>query len=202
MRNYRVLILNAAYYPHNIVPWQKAFDYIFEDKGYVVEEYEKNISTVSSTFKIPSVVVLKNYSEFMTKNTLHWSKPGVITRDKHMCAYCGEVFARKQLTVDHIIPKSRFNPKSAANTWMNTISSCFSCNSRKKQNRTPEEAGMHLLFQPYEPKYTYEYFAEWNTCEVDITWLPYIPKPKNTIEVHFDGQVDKEKVKFGRKVIR
>ena len=200
MRNYRVLVLNAAYYPNNIVNWKDAFNLIFDDKAYVVESYDKTIRTVSDEFKIPAVIVLRKHTSH--KNHVKWSKRGVLVSDNYTCAYCGEKINKKKPTIDHIIPKTRFKNKSDANTWMNCVTSCFDCNSRKKQNRTPEEANMPLLYQPHEPKYTYEYFADWNESEADILWLQYLPKKKEQMIVKFDGSSVVGDVTFGRKSIR
>jgi 5-methylcytosine-specific restriction endonuclease McrA len=65
-------------------------------------------------------------------------------RDRHVCAYCGDIFHWRQLTIDHVLPKSR----GGKNTWTNTVSACKPCNLRKG-NKTPEEAKMHLLYVPY-----------------------------------------------------
>ena len=67
-------------------------------------------------------------------------------RDRHTCAYCGGRFQAKNLEMEHIYPKSRGGPLS----WMNLVSACNPCNGRKK-NRTPDEAGMPLLYAPYVP---------------------------------------------------
>ena len=58
-------------------------------------------------------------------------------------SYCGQ---KKNLTIDHIIPKSR----GGQNTWENLVTCCSPCN-RLKSNRTPEEAKMVLRVKPYEP---------------------------------------------------
>jgi 5-methylcytosine-specific restriction endonuclease McrA len=55
--------------------------------------------------------------------------------------YCGSV---KQLTLDHVIPKSR----GGKNTWNNLVTCCFTCNL-KKGNKTPDEAKMVMRTQPY-----------------------------------------------------
>lgn len=73
-------------------------------------------------------------------------------RDHHMCAYCGDTFSTKDLTRDHVKPKSR----GGDNSWMNLVTACTSCNNRK-DNKTPEEAKMELLYLPYIPC-TYERF--------------------------------------------
>jgi 5-methylcytosine-specific restriction endonuclease McrA len=67
-------------------------------------------------------------------------------RDRHLCAYCGGVFSSTRLTRDHITPFSR----GGRDTWMNVVTACRSCNERKS-DRTPEQAGMELLYAPYVP---------------------------------------------------
>jgi 5-methylcytosine-specific restriction endonuclease McrA len=74
------------------------------------------------------------------------SRETLFRRDHHMCAYCGETFAPKNLGCDHVIPKSR----KGAYSWANLVTACKSCNSRKA-DRTPEEARMPLLYLPYKP---------------------------------------------------
>lgn len=67
-------------------------------------------------------------------------------RDRHTCAYCGQVFRDDDLTMDHVLPQSRKGPS----TWMNLVAACRGCNHRKA-DRTPEEARMPLLYLPYVP---------------------------------------------------
>ena len=67
-------------------------------------------------------------------------------RDKYLCAYCGNTFTKSKLTRDHIMPTSR----GGENTWMNVVACCSPCN-KKKDNKTPEEAHMQLLYVPYVP---------------------------------------------------
>lgn len=76
----------------------------------------------------------------------HVSKSGVRKRDGNLCAYC----LGPALTVDHILPQSR----GGKDTWENLVASCTKCNG-KKASKTPEEAGMPLLFQPTVPTRIY-----------------------------------------------
>ena len=62
--------------------------------------------------------------------------------------YCGRVFDRKDLNLDHVTPRDRGGPT----TWENIVCSCVECNTRKA-NRTPSEAGMHLIRKPKRPKW-------------------------------------------------
>ena len=70
----------------------------------------------------------------------------LFARDRHVCAYCGGLFALDDLTREHIRPTSR----GGEDLWMNVITACRACNGRKG-SRTPEEARMPLLYLPYVP---------------------------------------------------
>ena len=67
----------------------------------------------------------------------------IYKRDNHECVYCG---SKKDLTLDHVIPKS----KGGSNEWTNLVTSCFKCNL-KKGNKTPEEAKMVMKYKPFAP---------------------------------------------------
>lgn len=73
-------------------------------------------------------------------------------RDNYMCLYCGAQFAPKQLTRDHILPRSR----GGKDNWTNVASACQRCNHAKGA-KTPEEASMPLLAVPFKPN-VYERF--------------------------------------------
>lgn len=67
-------------------------------------------------------------------------------RDRHLCAYCGRAFTASALEREHVLPYSR----GGRDTWTNVVAACRPCNQRKA-DRTPEEAGMPLLYVPYVP---------------------------------------------------
>ncbi len=74
------------------------------------------------------------------------TNPKLFARDRQMCAYCGDIFPHDELTREHIQPTSR----GGADTWMNCITACRSCNSRKG-NRTLGELGWSMHYTPYVP---------------------------------------------------
>jgi len=76
----------------------------------------------------------------------------VLKRDNHSCQYCG---ARKHLTLDHVVPKS----KGGSHTWDNVVTACNSCNSRKG-DRTPHQARMKLRTTPKAPMHPAVAFAD------------------------------------------
>lgn len=94
----------------------------------------------------PLVLRLVRYvkTAFRYARTPAWSKRGVLRRDGHQCAFCGEPAE----TVDHLVPQSR----GGRNTWLNTVAACGRCNHRKAA-RTAAEAGLQLRRAPYVPRW-------------------------------------------------
>lgn len=99
--------------------------------------------TVSSIISVTGPVFGK---KFYDRESVFAERIILYGRDRHLCAYCGEQYKDHQLTIDHVLPRSR----GGKNTWVNTVSACKPCNVRKA-DRTPEEARMHLLYVPYVP---------------------------------------------------
>lgn len=137
-----ILLLNADYTPLNTVNLKRATKMIYKNKVEVVSVDESK-EIYAKTF-LPTVIRLVRYVTMPYKKIM-LSRENIFKRDNGICVYCGTT---KHLTVDHIIPKSR----GGQNSWENLITSCFGCNNRK-DNRTPQEAGMKLMFKPYKPNY-------------------------------------------------
>lgn len=114
-----------------------------------MEKYSGVLHTPRFQIVIPQVIYL-HISEVKVKGLLKvkYSRKNVFHRDDNTCQYCGTEFPKKDLTVDHIIPRSR----GGKNSFTNIVAACRDCNSRKG-NKTPEEAGMNLLKNPASPKW-------------------------------------------------
>jgi 5-methylcytosine-specific restriction endonuclease McrA len=96
-----------------------------------------------------------------------FTKARLLRRDRHTCAYCGQVFGESQLQCEHILPQSR----GGGWTWMNLVAACAGCNGRKGA-RTPEEAGMPLLYLPYVPTRHEAFLLEGRRIRADVhQWL-------------------------------
>ena len=95
------------------------------------------------------------------------SRRKLFRRDRHTCAYCGSVFAERDLQCEHIVPESR----GGAWSWMNLVAACAMCNGRKAA-RTPEEARMPLLYLPYVPSRFESFLLEGRHIRADVhEWL-------------------------------
>ena len=94
---------------------------------------------------VPEVIVLKTY-DGRGERAVVFSRRNLFKRDHYTCQYCGAQPGPEELTVDHVLPRS----KGGYSTWENCVLACVSCNARKA-NRTPEQAGMRLLRAPSRP---------------------------------------------------
>jgi 5-methylcytosine-specific restriction endonuclease McrA len=138
-----VIVLNASYEPLHTVSIPHAIRMLVREVAVVEEAHgERTIGP----FPLPRVLRLVRYVVTHWRyaaGRMKYSKHGVLRRDKFRCAYCGQPNAN---TMDHVIPRSR----GGGTDWMNAVAAHASCNERKG-NRTPEEAGMPLLWQPWIP---------------------------------------------------
>jgi 5-methylcytosine-specific restriction endonuclease McrA len=135
-----VVVLNASYEPLHQVSFKHAVRMLFREVAVVEEALD---GRMIGPHPWPKVVRLVRYvvTSWMHRPAIY-GRTSVLRRDRFRCAYCG----RPGHTLDHVLPISR----GGTSTWLNTVTACGSCNGRKA-NRTPEEAGMRLLFEPWVP---------------------------------------------------
>jgi 5-methylcytosine-specific restriction endonuclease McrA len=136
----KVLVLNASNEPLNLCDWHRAVRLICKGKAEIVE---RNGRLLAPGFPMPRVIRLRSYV-YRPFKALAPNRENVIHRDRRTCQYCGR--KKKGLTLDHVLPRSR----GGRDTWTNLVAACHACNERK-DDRTPEEAGMPLLSVPYKP---------------------------------------------------
>ena len=167
-----VLVLNRFYVAIHVVNVRRAFGLLcrelaevihVEDGQYANYDFEswREISELRSQFKtpdddwvrsvnfviqVPRVVRLLYYDR-LPKQTIRFNRRNIFARDTNRCQYCGKKFPTSELSLDHVIPRSRGGETS----WENVVCSCVKCNVRKG-GRTPHEANMHLIKVPVKPK--------------------------------------------------
>ena len=140
------LKLDSSYRPIEVIDAIEALVMCIIGKAVPVEIYEKKINSPSKSFNLPAVIVLKTIVKFRI-NSIACNRLNVIWRDGHQCQYCTKIFPESELTIDHVIPKSR----GGLNTWENLATACKKCN-QKKGSRTVKESGMIPLNKPVRPK--------------------------------------------------
>jgi len=105
------------------------------------------IRSVSFQLQVPRVIRLLRYDR-VPKHSLRFNRRNLFARDQHQCQYCGRHAPLTQLSLDHVIPRSR----GGQTTWENIVCCCLTCNTRKG-GRTPKEARMRLLTKPKKPRF-------------------------------------------------
>lgn len=138
-----VLVLNYDYTPLNITTVRRGFVLVTKGKAEIVKSSDENpIVAGYKTFVRPVIIRLLKYISHFRKS-IRPNRNRIYKRDGNQCVYCGST---KNLTLDHILPKSR----GGSNSWTNLVTSCQKCNL-KKANKTPEEARMPLKHEPFIP---------------------------------------------------
>jgi 5-methylcytosine-specific restriction endonuclease McrA len=161
--NDSVLVTNKHYVAVNVAAARDIFGRLFNNDCTVVYgEFENAdfnqwkamsadytgsdvVHTVRYKLRVPSVIRLLRF-ERLPHREVRFTRDSLFDRDKNCCQYCGKRFRTRDLNIDHVQPKSR----GGKTEWENLVCSCEPCNT-KKADRTPAEAGMHLIRQPKKP---------------------------------------------------
>jgi len=170
-----VLVLNSGFIPIRTISNRESICLLYQNKAYTVIETDKIMRSPSLTFKVPSVISLIGYSAF-PKKKVGFSKLNVIYRDDMICQYCGKKFNMNDLTVDHIIPRSRWaiekrTSKRNWTNWLNCVCACKYCNNAKG-NSLLYELKWKLVRQPFEPEYLPHIVVSFDQAERK-GWLPF-----------------------------
>lgn len=137
-----VLVLNASYEPINICAARRALVLVLKGVASAEEISASQVHSSRRTVRVPSVIRLLEYRR-IPHQTRALSRKNILMRDRYTCQYCMKVMPAGELTLDHVIPRSR----AGESAWENLVACCHQCNNRKG-SRTPDEAGMKLARQP------------------------------------------------------
>ena len=172
--NSSVLVLNKYYMAIQVTSARRAFSLLIKDFAEVVsledesystynftswvelskvkESFPEGLSgwewvkTVSFDIRVPKIIRLLFYDK-LPRQTVKFNRKNLFARDENRCQYCGKRFSTSQLSLDHVIPRSR----GGTSNWHNIVCCCHKCNVRKG-GRSPEEAGLKLIKRPVKPK--------------------------------------------------
>ena len=167
----RVLLLNQTYEPLGTVSVARAVIMTFKDTV-TVEEFdsERVLRSARAEFRVPSVIRRRTYINIRRRQEASGMKRmRIYMRDKFRCQYCGEKKAAGELTLDHILPRSR----GGDNSPVNIVTACVPCNNRKG-NRTPAEARMPLLTSQSALRVKLERVVLCHYAEARAEWRKYL----------------------------
>ena len=177
------LVLNRNWQPIGVTPVARSMTLVWNENARVVDpvdfqlyswvdwaalrprDGEMFIQAPSFRLRVPEVIVLTHYDRVPT-TSVTFSRRNIYKRDRFTCQYCGKQPGSEELTLDHVIPRSR----GGTSTWENCVLACVDCNARKA-DRTPAEARMPLHKEPSRPTWRPHYACR----EIRIaSWAQFI----------------------------
>ncbi|HEU4932763.1 MAG TPA: HNH endonuclease [Pyrinomonadaceae bacterium] len=181
----RVLLLNQTYEPLGTVSVARAVIMTFKNTVYVEElDGDRVLHSARESFPVPSVIRRRTYINVRRRREASGMKRlRIYMRDKFRCQYCGEKKPVGELTLDHILPRSR----GGDNSPVNIVTACVPCNNRKS-DRTPAEARMPLLTSQTALRVKLERVVLCHYAEARAEWRKYL-----FMDVHDDRDI-REKV--------
>jgi 5-methylcytosine-specific restriction endonuclease McrA len=191
-----VLVLNRVWQPISVASAINAFALIIKGSACIIdpETYQEynlmswaDVSKAKEAFAeavirtprlhlvVPEVIRLTGYSG-QGERTVVFSRRNIFKRDRYTCQYCSGQPGPKELTIDHLVPKSR----GGKSEWTNCLLACLACNA-KKANRTPAEAKMLLRKIPKKPSWTA--LAHIPLSQRRMSWSAFLSKAFWEIEL-------------------
>ena len=137
-----VLVLNATYEPINVTAVRRAVVMVLKGVATTEEENGSFVHSARVAIRMPSVIRLTEFRR-IPYQTRALSRKNVLLRDRYTCQFCGRVLPAHELTLDHVIPRSR----SGHTDWDNLVACCHACNNLKGDH-LPEEVGLKLRRPP------------------------------------------------------
>jgi 5-methylcytosine-specific restriction endonuclease McrA len=126
------LVLTPDYTPMTFLPlstisWQTSVRLMYLDRVTPIHYYEDwFVKGASASYQIPAVVVTREWFKGR-KQGMRFSRGNLYIRDLYTCQFCGESFTAKDLTIDHVNPRS----KGGKTSWTNCATACKDCNAKK-----------------------------------------------------------------------
>lgn len=171
--NASVLVLNRQYQAVRVITARHAFVLLFREVAEVIDieqgqfnsydfalwcelsrmrmecrdPHDDWVKAVNFDILVPRVIRLIRFDR-QHAVAIRLNRRNLFARDNHRCQYCGQVLPANQLSLDHVMPRSRGGETS----WENVVASCVKCNT-KKGGRTPQEARMKLAAVPARPSH-------------------------------------------------
>ncbi len=162
-----MLVLNATYEPINVCTVRRATVLLLKQKAELVEQGQWKLRSEHTALPRPVVIRLVTYVKVpRDTHRRKITRRAVFARDGWACQYCG---ARSNLTVDHVIPRS----KGGTSEWDNIVASCAPCN-RRKGDLLPAQANMVPRRAPRAPHP--QVFIHVASPTIPTAWEQWLPE--------------------------
>ena len=200
--NSSVLVLNRHYMAVRVVTARRAFVLLYREAAEVIDieegqfcnhdfeswcelsqmrgedrqHHEDWVRAVHFDIQVPRIVRLIRFDRHVS-SSLRLNRRNLFARDNHCCQYCGQNLPPSQLSLDHVVPRSKGGPT----TWENVVASCVKCNT-KKGGRTPVEARMTLRTKPRKPSHNPMLTVKLDNPKYE-SWKTFLPKSNWVMDV-------------------
>ena len=178
------LLLNNAWQPITVITARAAFQHIYKKR---VTSLDKNMTPFHSLATWNELADYYSDQPYMTSPNAAWPIPTIVIvtskffrRPKKAklslyelakicdfkCQYCFEKFALKELSKDHVKPRS----KNGEDVHDNIVLSCIKCNRIKNDSFPWYDKNGNLPKPPSIPKFMLD------VHEIRDEWLNFLPK--------------------------
>ena len=99
----KVLVLNADFTPLNVTSMVRGYVLVQKGKAEILKTSETPILTGMSEIVRPLIIRLLNFVKYRLK-AVKIKRERIYKRDGWKCVYCE---SKKNLTIDHVLPKCR-----------------------------------------------------------------------------------------------
>jgi hypothetical protein len=127
-----VLVLNATYEPINVTAVRRAMVLMLKGVAQAEELHNSEVHSAAHAHKVPSVIRLLAYRH-IPQQSRALSRKNILLRDRNTCQFCGGVFPSSELTLDHVVPRSR----GGRSSWENLVACCYRCNRATEHPKRP-----------------------------------------------------------------
>jgi 5-methylcytosine-specific restriction endonuclease McrA len=170
----RALLLNADWSPLHFINERRAFNLVYKGRAEIVlfddrlSIWDDYIMTPSMKYENPATIRL------LTRISKKWKPPRfrkrvLFNRDNWTCQYCNKKLFHHNVTIDHVLPKS----KGGVTSWRNCVASCKPCNKRKG-DKLLSDFDMQLKKKPVEPS-ALHYWDESKGTIIHPDWNTFVP---------------------------
>jgi len=137
-----VAVRDRSWESHDFDSWRQVSAY----RAKYEREHHEWVRCVKFDLAVPRIIRLLVYDR-LPRREVKFTRRNIYARDRNRCQYCGKRFSTTDLSLDHVVPRSR----GGTSDWANIVCCCLTCNVRKG-GRTPKEAGMRLITEPVKPR--------------------------------------------------
>ena len=114
-----VLVLNATYEPINVTAVRRAMVLMLKGVAQAEELHSSEVHSSAKSHRVPSVIRLLAYRH-IPQQSRALSRKNILLRDRNTCQFCGRIFPGSELTLDHVVPRSR----GGRSSWENLVACC------------------------------------------------------------------------------